>query len=760
MKGKLLLSILGLIFSLILVSMVTAQAQAGLPPPPSEMKFAGPLPPLLTGEPLHSASNNTSWTQTNGPYIPGGQASALAAHPTTANLALAAVGPGSQQQAWMAPSHVYRTTDGGAHWTAVYTAPYGLSCLAFTDTIAYAGGLLGIHTSTDSGVNWTHVFTMDNGWMPLLFGLAANPQTPTTAFAAGTVITATESGTLYQATLHRTTDGGVNWTRVLTNTYDLNEFDSFEAVLVHPITDTIVLATYQNGLMLPEDQVESVILRSASGGDPGTWTAVLTVTDTLFTSLAFNPTMPDRIYATGYAIPFDGGMNLYRSDDAGENWTPVVTDGSAGQGLVVSADGSTLFGTSYRLGVVTGTAEGDIWSSGVWVPGPGWPQALTLDSNASPEKLYVGLMMGGVFTSTDGAASFSEANNGIEEMAVGLNLALHPSNPEIAFAAPSWCSSGSRTADAGDNWNRVEGTPNMIVFAFKPDAPDIMLGGGCNNCGASLLRSTDGGVNWTGVYTSPYVGGEWPDCGPGNSEIRSVTFARRQTNRTYAVGWEQTGPPTDTVEALLLRSTDGGQNWVRAYTWDLGWQPGLQMVAADPMDANVVYAGGGGCPPEEECQALLYKSSDGGVNWSPILTRTDTSYFASLVIDYWNPLVLYVADSNERVWKSSDGGENWGVIHESGWNDLPSGSALALDPWVPSILYVASTQHVIRSKDGGENFAYFGRLYELSGSPSLAIGNDASGTLQRLYAGSLGVWRYEQQPPGSRLCLPLVQKNY
>ena len=138
---------MGLIFVLILVSMVTAQGEGGQPPPVSGMRFAGPLPPLPTGQPPPS-----TWTQTNGPYISGGQASALAAHPSTADLVLAAVGPGSQEWFFsMAPFHIYRTTDGGANWTAVCTAPSGLSSLAFTDTIAYAGGLWGSTTAPTPG---------------------------------------------------------------------------------------------------------------------------------------------------------------------------------------------------------------------------------------------------------------------------------------------------------------------------------------------------------------------------------------------------------------------------------------------------------------------------------------------------------------------------------------------------------------------------------------------------------------------------------
>lgn len=761
MKVRLIVCVLGSVCALMLASAVMAQgAVSGGPPGPGNAGLSGAIPLLAAKAPAGAAQ---TWIQTNGPYLPGGWASALAAHPSTADLVLAGVGPavspGWEEGGMWAPSHIYRTTDGGANWTAVHPVSSSVAALAFTGTVAYAGGMPGVHVSTDSGLNWTHPFTRDQGWFPIVWGLAADPQTPSTAFAAGAVVSGTEQGPLLtRATLHRTTDTGDHWTRVYTYTSGLDALEAFMAALVHPVTPSITLATYNNGLWLPGDQVESVIVRSTSSGDAGTWTSVLSTTDTLFTSLAYNPATPDRIYAAGYHLPYAGGMNLYRSDDAGETWSPVVADGSAGEGLVASGDGSTLFGTSYRSGVVTGTAAGDVWSSGVWPPGPGAPTALTLDTNVSPEKLYVGLEAGGVLTSTDGAQSFDRANNGIEETVIGLNVAAHPEDLDVAFCAPSWCGVAFQTADAGEHWVRVEHVPNMIVFAFEPDHPEVMLGGGCNNCGASLLRSTNGGVDWTDVYTSPYVTGEWPDCGEGNSDIRAVTFAPSNTSSAYAVGMETTGPPTDTLEAVFLRSTDGGLNWERKKTWDMNW-PGLYALAVNPKDANEVYVGGGSCD-EVGCEAKLLKSINCGLEWSPILTDTQGYYFQSLAIDHWNPDVVYATDGDQRVWRTTDGASNWEIIHQRGWNDLPSGSALALDPWVPSILYVASTQYVIRSEDGGDSFQYFGQLGEVQGVPSLAIANQPNGDLQMLYAGSLGIWRYEQPPAWVTVYLPLTLKQY
>lgn len=713
------------------------------------------LPLVLVGASAPVQANvsarllNGAWTPTNGPYMPGGRAGALAAHPITPGLALAVVGPGNQGFLSSVPaSHIYRTGDGGANWTQVYTAPsefMSLNSLAFTGSTAYAGGQ-GVVRSTDAGLNWSAVFTQDEG-LPAILGVAVNSQDPATAFAAGAVITGMEPGLSpqFQATVHRTADGGANWSRVYTYTSP-NAWSFFWSTLVHPVTPTLVLATYQNGLRLPPEQFQSVILRSASGGDPGTWTPVFTATDTVFTSLAFNPATPDRFYATGLRIPHDGGANLYRSDDAGLTWTAVITDGSAGMGLVVSADGSTLFGASYRSGVVTSTSAGLAWSGGVWPPGAGAPIALALGPAASPEKLYVGLEIGGAFTSTDGAASFTEANDGISELAVSPNLAVHPGDPDTVFTAPWGAWFGWRTTDGGGTWNRVENTPHMIAFAFNPDEPEIVLGAATNDCGPSILRSADGGLNWSEVYTSPYVDGVWPDCGPGDSNIRALSFARSLTRTVYAVGREMTGPPTDTVEALFLRSSDGGLSWTRIYTWAMSDWPGLQVMAADPVSPNVVYAGGGDCPPTQPCEAMLWKSADAGASWALILTTTKASYFSSLVIDYQKPNVLYAAGDSRRVYRSTDGGSTWALIHREGQNDLPCGSALALDPAVPSILYVASTDHIIRSDDGGDTFNYFGRLWgeDLGGQASLVISNRADGTEQKLYAGVTGVWVYTQ----------------
>jgi photosystem II stability/assembly factor-like uncharacterized protein len=81
--------------------------------------------------------------------------------------------------------------------------------------------------------------------------------------------------------------------------------------------------------------------------------------DTIVRSVAVDTVTPERVYAAGPA-------GLFRSDDAGQNWTP------AGEGL------------------------------------PAEPLAVTLDP-AEPKMVYVVLIDNSVWRSTDGATSWQPA---------------------------------------------------------------------------------------------------------------------------------------------------------------------------------------------------------------------------------------------------------------------------------------------------------------------------------------------------------------
>ena len=115
----------------------------------------------------------------------------------------------------------------------------------------------------------------------------------------------------------------------------------------------------------------------------------------------------------------------------------------------------------------------------------------------------------------------------------------------------------------------------------------------------------------------------------------------------------------------------------------------VQALAIDPANPAILYAGTAGG---------LFKSIDGGNNWTPInngLTETDVG---SLAIDPKTPAIVY-ASTGAGVFKSIDGGAMWTIT------GLACGCLLAIDPRTPSTLFATDGRALYKSVDGGANWA-------------------------------------------------------
>jgi photosystem II stability/assembly factor-like uncharacterized protein len=81
---------------------------------------------------------------------------------------------------------VFKSTDGGGHWSAVNTGLTITDVVALaidpaTPTTLYAGTFGGVFKSTDGGTNWSAVNTgLTNTYV---VALAIDPATPTTLYA-------------------------------------------------------------------------------------------------------------------------------------------------------------------------------------------------------------------------------------------------------------------------------------------------------------------------------------------------------------------------------------------------------------------------------------------------------------------------------------------------------------------------------------------------------------------------------------------------
>jgi photosystem II stability/assembly factor-like uncharacterized protein len=143
----------------------------------------------------------------------------------------------------------------------------------------------------------------------------------------------------------------------------------------------------------------------------------------------------------------------------------------------------------------------------------------------------------------------------------------------------------------------------------------------------------------------------------------------------------------------------------------------VHALASAPSNPQTLYAAS---------DAGVFRSSDGGVNWTLAGSVTDPTHLA---IDPTTESTVYVATESE-VMKSTDGASTWRLL------PLPSGvhiSAVVIDPKRPETIYVGSScpdptyalqfgqqPGIIKSTDGGTPWIRFSRRLSSRGVPTAA----------------------------------------
>ena len=247
------------------------------------------------------------------------------------------------------------------------------------------------------------------------------------------------------------------------------------------------------------------------------------------------------------------------------------------------------------------------------------------------------------------------------------------------------------------------------------------------------------------------IGGTWVDMGP--KPILSPWWGPT-SGVVSALAVDPTAPSTvyaGSVGGGVWKSTDGGANW--SPTSD--GQPSLAIgsIAIDPSNHTVIYAGTGAVfDGGSQSGAGILKSTNGGGTWTVVGNASGTFNSVSihqLVIDPGSTSTLY-ASTNAGIFKSIDSGANWTSIMAFGFSGIAD---MAIDPTTPSTIYVAAAQGgtsgIFKSTNGGTTFLALTSGLPAAGSAariSLAISHSNP---NRLYATmarasnncSLGVWR-------------------
>lgn len=168
-----------------------------------------------------------------------------------------------------------------------------------------------------------------------------------------------------------------------------------------------------------------------------------------------------------------------------------------------------------------------------------------------------------------------------------------------------------------------------------------------------------------------------------------------------------------TASGGLWKTTNGGATWDpimdREGSYSIGW------VTLDPRNPNVVWVGTG----ERNSQRSVaygdgvYKSEDGGRSWKNVGLK-ESEHIGRIVVDPRNSDVVYVAaqgplwsaGGDRGLYKTSDGGKSWTRVLAI--SDNTGVSDVVLDPRNPDVIVAASYQrrrHFFTLINGGPESA-------------------------------------------------------
>ena len=243
-------------------------------------------------------------------------------------------------------------------------------------------------------------------------------------------------------------------------------------------------------------------------------------------------------------------------------------------------------------------------------------------------------------------------------------------------------------------------------FAVNPDDPKhyfVAVSSG------NVWKTVNGGITYEPVfdnYGSYSIG--CVEMDPNNSNVVWVGTGENNSQRSVSFG--------DGV----YKSVDGGASWKNM---GLKESEHIGMIAIDPRDSDTVYVAAQGPLWRSGGDRGLYKTTDGGKNWSRILHISDDTGVNEILMDPRNPDVLYASAYQRRrhvwtlinggpesaIYKSTDGGASWRKITR-GLPEADKGRiGMAISPANPDVVYAiieaaSGSGGFFRSTDRGETW--------------------------------------------------------
>lgn len=668
---------------------------------------------------------DTPWTL-EGPTNIGGRINALEVHPENSDIMYAGAAAGG----------LFKTTDNGTTWIPVgdtfsYLAISHIQFDPQDPSIVYVAtgdpnisGLPhignGIYKSEDDGATWTNIGLSEQR---IISKIAVHPTEQNTLYAGAMGLPFERNN---DRGFYKTTDGGTTWEQTLL----LDDDAGITDLKVNPQNPDIVFAAGWNRIRNNQESViygpESRIYRSTDGALTWDTLTVGLPTDTLCRiGLEMSQNDPNTLWAIIINQSY-GVEGIYKTTDAGDSWTNLLTDPFALEGAL---GGFGWYFAKVRvnpwnedeisvLGVDLWTSydNGETWE--MTTP-PWWAYEVHADKHDMvylSEETVLLATDGGLYKTTNHFNSWTD----IEDIpnTQFYRIAVDPFNPGYYTGGAQDNGTTTGNEEFINDWFRDYGGDGFqCIYDYENDGIRYM-----ETQNGNIVVEMDGFVdNFTnGIdeedrrnWDMPYIMSSWTS---------SIMYTG--TQRMY----KHDGAPFSQWLPISEDLTDGNIFGSGFHT--------ISTVADDPLDEYIVYAG----------------TTDGNVwrgellgdyTWTPLYDELPERWVTNIKASKETPSRLWVShsgykdnDQTAHLHRSDDEGATWTDVT----GDLPEQPINHIETVNDTILFIATDFGVYNTLNGGDNWTRIG-----NNMPTIPVFDiEVDTALNTLVAGTFarGIWTF------------------
>ncbi len=635
------------------------------------------------------SSNAITWGEAGPTNIPG-RITDIAVAPTDIDVVYAGSAAGG----------VFKSSDGGGTWTAVFddvgTQSIGAMAIHPTDpNILYVGTGeantagdsyegAGMYKSTDAGASWSHI-GLPNSYH--IGRVVIDPLRPDTIYAA---VLGRLFGTNPERGVYRSEDGGTTWNQLLY----VNDSTGCVDLVYDPVSGRILAAMWERWRNPRERRVggfASGILRSEDFG--ATWER-----------LDDDNGLP--------APSFDGGrIGLSRDPSSGITYAVFVDHPGNLVGVFWTGNGGDSWSATSTSGIESITG------------GFGWYFGQIRVTPGDPTEVY--LLGVPLYKSTDAGASWFRIaqSTHVDHHAMYID----PANTNNIYLG---CDGGMNFSDdGGGTWTTFFNMHNTQFYAITVDeANSSRIAGGTQDNGTMITSGPPGGYlhifGGDGFYTlidyldpnTIYAEYQWgnlyksTDGGSSfNWAMNGIDYGADRHNWNTPVAMDPKDPAVLYYGSnRVWQTTDGADNW-NVISGDLtdGDDPGnltfgtITTIDVARTDGDVIYIG--------TDDANVWVTQNGGGSWTRIDATLPERWVTRVAVDPYDAGTAIVTFSGYKegspiphIYRTTNYGATWSSL-QGDLMDAPINDVI-IDPHDPLALYVGTDFGVFLTANLGTNW--------------------------------------------------------